>query len=124
MYYNFVRVHQTLRVSLAMAAGVTTRLWEMADIVAVIEDWEAERARVKPIFEVREAAIGGNAYVQVTMPDGTSDQIFGFDSRDAAAEWIELEHRNWLRAALLTTHPAFTRQARRQSVRLRHRAHQ
>jgi IS1 family transposase len=97
MYYNFVRVHQTLRVSPAMAAGVTTRLWEMSDVVAMLEEWEAERARVKPIFEVREAAIGGSSYVQVTMPDGTSDQIYGFDSRDAASEWIEIERRGWLR---------------------------
>jgi hypothetical protein len=33
-------------------------------------------------------------YVQITMPDGTSDQIFGFDSRDAAAEWIEVSGAN------------------------------
>jgi IS1 family transposase len=98
MYYNFVRIHQTLKITPAMAAGVTTRLWEMSDVVAMIEEWEAERARVKPIFEVREAAIGGSPYVQITMPDGTSDQIYGFDSRDAAAEWIEIERRGWLRA--------------------------
>jgi hypothetical protein len=29
MYYNFVRIHQTLKVTPAMAAGVTDRLWEM-----------------------------------------------------------------------------------------------
>ncbi len=29
MFYNFVRVHQTLKVSPAMAAGVTDRLWEI-----------------------------------------------------------------------------------------------
>jgi IS1 transposase len=97
MYYNFVRIHQALKVTPAMAAGVTTRLWEMTDIVAMLEDWEAERARVKPIFEVREAAIGDSPYVQVSMPDGTSDQIYGFDSRDAASEGIELERRQWLR---------------------------
>ena len=33
-YYNFVRVHKTLRVSPAMAAGVADRLCEIADIVA------------------------------------------------------------------------------------------
>ena len=38
MYYNFARIHQTLRVSPAMAAGVTDRLWEVSDIVAL---WEA-----------------------------------------------------------------------------------
>jgi hypothetical protein len=40
MYYNFVRVHQTLRVSPAMAAGVTKRLWEMSDVVDMLEAWE------------------------------------------------------------------------------------
>jgi IS1 family transposase len=36
-YYNFVKVHKTLRMSPAMAAGVTDRLWEMADLVAIVE---------------------------------------------------------------------------------------
>jgi IS1 family transposase len=41
MYYNFVRIHQTVRMTPAMAAGVTKRLWEMGDIVDVLEAWEA-----------------------------------------------------------------------------------
>jgi IS1 family transposase len=41
LYYNFVRVHKTLRTSPAMAAGVTKRLWEMSDVVDVLEAWEA-----------------------------------------------------------------------------------
>ncbi len=41
MYYNFVRIHKTLRTSPAMAAGVTDRLWEVADMVSVLEAWEA-----------------------------------------------------------------------------------
>jgi hypothetical protein len=40
MHYNFVRIHQTLRVTPAMAAMVTGRLWEMSDMVKVLEDWE------------------------------------------------------------------------------------
>jgi IS1 family transposase len=42
MHYNFVRIHQTLRVTPAMAAKVTDRLWEMTDMVKVLEDWEAQ----------------------------------------------------------------------------------
>jgi hypothetical protein len=38
MYYNFV--HQTLRASPAMAAGITDKLWEIGDIGGVLEDWE------------------------------------------------------------------------------------
>jgi len=41
MHYNFVRIHQTLKITPAMAAGVTPKLWEMADMVKVLEDWEA-----------------------------------------------------------------------------------
>ena len=41
MHYNFVRIHQTLRCSPAMAAGGTTKLWELSDLVKVLEDWES-----------------------------------------------------------------------------------
>lgn len=37
MYYNFVRIHQSLRVTPAQAAGVTDRLWELSDMVAMID---------------------------------------------------------------------------------------
>jgi hypothetical protein len=43
MHYNFVRIHQTLRVTPAMAAGVTAKLREMADMVKILQDWEASR---------------------------------------------------------------------------------
>lgn len=46
LYYNFVRVHQTLKISPAMAAGITNRLWEMKDVVTMLEAWEAMQARV------------------------------------------------------------------------------
>jgi cell fate regulator YaaT (PSP1 superfamily) len=40
LYYNFIRVNQTLKVTAAMAAG-TKRLWEMSDVVDGLEGWEA-----------------------------------------------------------------------------------
>jgi IS1 family transposase len=43
MHYNFVRIHQTLRITPAMAAGVTDKLWEVADIVELLENHEQER---------------------------------------------------------------------------------
>ncbi len=45
MYYNFVRIHKSLRVTPAMAAGVTDRLWELEDIVK-LSDWEKNNATV------------------------------------------------------------------------------
>jgi IS1 family transposase len=41
MYYNFVRLHQSLRVTPAMSAGLSDRLWEIGDIVGLIEKAEA-----------------------------------------------------------------------------------
>ncbi len=35
--YNFVKMHKTLRMTPAMAAGITERLWSMEDIVALID---------------------------------------------------------------------------------------
>jgi IS1 family transposase len=43
LYYNFVRIHKTLKITPAMAAGVTDRLWEVADMVDVLETWENKR---------------------------------------------------------------------------------
>lgn len=43
MHYNFVRIHQTLRVTPAMAAGVTKTLWALEDIVRMVDEWEAAR---------------------------------------------------------------------------------
>jgi IS1 family transposase len=37
MHYNFCRIHKTLRVTPAMAAGVTDRVWDIADIADLIE---------------------------------------------------------------------------------------
>jgi hypothetical protein len=37
MHYNFIRIHKTLRVTPAMAAGVTKQLWSIDDIAALVE---------------------------------------------------------------------------------------
>jgi hypothetical protein len=37
VFYNFVRMHKTLRMTPAMAAGVTDRLWSMDEIAQMID---------------------------------------------------------------------------------------
>jgi IS1 family transposase len=45
-FYNFCRIHKTLRVSPAMAAGIADRLWSIEDIIARIDaDAPAPKAR-------------------------------------------------------------------------------
>ena len=55
MYYNFVRLHGKLRVSPAMAAGVTDRLWEISDIVALVEASDAKPTKRGP-YKTRSTA--------------------------------------------------------------------
>lgn len=38
VFYNFCRIHKSLRVTPAMAAGITDRLWSLEDVVAKIDE--------------------------------------------------------------------------------------
>jgi IS1 family transposase len=44
MHYNFVRIHQTTRVTPAMAAGVSKTLMSVADMVRIVDEWEAKES--------------------------------------------------------------------------------
>jgi hypothetical protein len=41
--YNFIKINRTLRMTPAMAAQVTPRLWSVCDLVAAWERWEREQ---------------------------------------------------------------------------------
>ena len=43
VFYNFVRIHKTLKVTPALAAGVTDRLFGVTDLVQLIEAYETRR---------------------------------------------------------------------------------
>lgn len=38
MFYNFARIHQTLRVTPAMEAGVADHVWTVEEIVALVPE--------------------------------------------------------------------------------------
>lgn len=48
VFYNFARIHKTLRVSPAMAAGLTDKLWSMEDIAVLIDAREGEPKKRGP----------------------------------------------------------------------------
>jgi IS1 family transposase len=45
MQYNFCRVHQTLRVTPAMAAGIADHVWELSELAALVE--KEEQAQIE-----------------------------------------------------------------------------
>lgn len=58
MYYNFVRIHSKLRMTPAMAAGVSSRLWEIGDIVGLVEVEEAKADRKRGPYKTTRAPEG------------------------------------------------------------------
>jgi IS1 family transposase len=48
-WYNFVRIHKTLKVTPAMEAGVTDRLWSLEDVVGIVDEWEASQKQGETI---------------------------------------------------------------------------
>ena len=54
-FYNFVRIHKTLKITPAMAAGVTDRLWSLEDIANRIEAGKPAPAKRGP-YKKRETA--------------------------------------------------------------------
>ena len=47
MFYNFCRIHKTLRVTPAMESGLTDRVWDMEDILAVMDERAPRPGRPK-----------------------------------------------------------------------------
>jgi hypothetical protein len=43
VHYNFVHIHQTLKITPAMAAKVTGKLWELKDMAALLEKQAAAK---------------------------------------------------------------------------------
>ncbi len=54
VWYNFVKMHKTIRCVPAMAAGVSDRLWSMENVVALI-DARAEPAKKRGPYKKRAA---------------------------------------------------------------------
>ena len=49
VWYNFVKMHKTLKMTPALAAGVSTKLWAMEDIVALIDAREEMRTGTRMV---------------------------------------------------------------------------
>ena len=45
VWFNFVKVSTTTKVSPAMASGLETRLWDISDLTKLVEAYEVDRAK-------------------------------------------------------------------------------
>jgi hypothetical protein len=52
VFHNYVRIHKTLKCTPAMDAGLTPKLWSMADIIGLI-DAAAEAPKRPRVYKVR-----------------------------------------------------------------------
>jgi IS1 family transposase len=88
MFYNFVRIHQTLKITPAMAAGFTDKLWEVSDVVAMVEAWEDENAKNGTLYEVAKDKIGDGYHVRRIPKYEAAETLFGFADAAVAEAWV------------------------------------
>jgi hypothetical protein len=79
-----------------MAAGVTDKLWEVSDIVAMLEQWELANFKPEYQFVVRQVQNWKGHSVSVLWRGGEVDTIFGFEREDDALQWIKEKSQGWL----------------------------
>jgi hypothetical protein len=48
VWCNFVKMHRTLKMTPALAAGVTDTLWSMRELVALVDAFDAAQPRKRP----------------------------------------------------------------------------
>lgn len=59
VFYNFTETHKTLRTTPAQAAGLTERVWDMADIVRLLEELLEEVGMPVLVAQANETLPGG-----------------------------------------------------------------
>jgi hypothetical protein len=56
MHYNFCRVHQTLGMTPAVAAGVADQVWKVSEIIDLLEQAETGFPKKRGPYKKRTAA--------------------------------------------------------------------
>ena len=106
MHYNFCRIHRTLRVTPAMEAGISSHVWDIEEIVGLLDKYPNLYADIAPGFESRYLRSGDGR-----LPDQWKDLYERYSDRFVAgldgpflASWEESTGvvrsarlvRNWL----------------------------
>jgi hypothetical protein len=46
LWYNFIRIHKTLRMTPAMESGIADHLSSFEDLVGIIDEWKVSQKKV------------------------------------------------------------------------------
>jgi hypothetical protein len=113
VWFNFCRQHKAHRLSPAMAAGISDRLWSIEDIVVLIDAKEPKAIKRGP-YKNKNDPIAATFkavryekmfgwFVRVTWSNGISMDILdkrkkgpSFVTEGEALIWIETQSEDWL----------------------------
>jgi hypothetical protein len=90
VWYNFVRIHKTLRVTPAMQAGVTDRLFSYEELVGIVDEWEANEKAEQMARNLSYAVFwsgtggvrSGNSVGQKKSLSGSGFQVYPHQKRN------------------------------------------
>jgi hypothetical protein len=91
MFYNFTRIHQTLRVTPAMAAGVTDKLWDMTDNREGARGLGSRHGDCWHNVRINPDRIGEGFHVRTLSRYGKPETKFGFKTVADAQAFIDAE---------------------------------
>lgn len=56
VYYNFARIHKTLRITPAMAAGLSESTWTLEDIITMADSYMPKPGKRRPYAKRNQIA--------------------------------------------------------------------
>ena len=73
----------------ALGALAECELWEIGDIVAMVEAWEAEQAKTGTVYKIGKDDIGDGYHVRLLPRYEEPTTVFGFATMADAEVYIE-----------------------------------
>jgi hypothetical protein len=84
MAANFARINSAVRVSPAMAAGLKDRLWDVCDIVKLIEEMEMKQEAIYEVAMQKD----GQYQVIIRRPSAVVGHVSDFRTEAEAEVWV------------------------------------
>jgi len=83
-WYNFAPINSAVRLSTAMAAGLEQRLWDVGDIVKLIEEMEMKQEAIYEVAMQKD----GQYQVIIRRPSAIVGHVSDFRTGAEAEAWV------------------------------------